>query len=115
MSGTNPFGSDVPTAPTHIQIPVPDDPETMNAQRPEILQQVLSHIQVLERAVQVTQPERINEISGHVSQISQAQFTMQQSLNLLQSAHNTLHENWQQRSTSTMGDDKRKKVMDAKL
>ena len=87
-------GSDTnPVAPTPLMdIPVPDDPDRLMTQLPEILRQIANRILVIERDVYTTHVERINESMNQVTQVSQSQLAMQQSLNLLQSAHNQLHD-----------------------
>ena len=103
-SGSNPFSAP-PTSDRvgpGIEIPVPDDPIELNGALPQIIRLIV---------------DRLNEISGQTGSLSQSQLATQQALNLLQSAHNSLHENLQQGGTATGAGDRfgRKRVMEAKL
>ena len=80
-SNTNPFGDATPQ-----EIHVPLDPEELGPRIPEILRAILSRISVLENASLL-----MEGVSSRMSNLSAAQTTVQQSLNLLQAAHNDLH------------------------
>ena len=94
MSGRGPAGSDEPTpAPTRMPVPdVPDDVAELGQRMPEILRLILNRIAVLENDLYVTYSSRFESAATQISNIQQAQTAVQQSLNLLQAAHNTIHD-----------------------
>ena len=97
------------------QVPVPTDPRELSARLPEILRVILNQIAILEGS-QNTQSERSNDISAQVGQLSQAQLTLQQAMNLIQSAHNSFHDSVQGTNPfSASSDGRRKRVMEPKL
>ena len=72
--------------------PVPEDPEELGRQIPEILRQILNRIAVIEYEIYTNHPNRYSHLAGQLSNLQVAQTTVQQSLNLLQAGHNTLHD-----------------------
>ena len=77
-------------------IPVGDAPELNEepnvTEMPDILRRLLDRLAALEGVMSHFETTRISDLSNTVSNLQQAQTTVQQSLNLLQSAHNALHE-----------------------
>ena len=109
-SDTNPFN---PTPP--VDIPVPEDRDRLMTQLPEILRQIANRILIIERDIYTTHVERINESINQSAQLSQSQLAMQQSLNLLQAAHNQLHDLIHKEGSPSAPNDRRKRIMEAKL
>ena len=88
----------MPAAPT-----VPDDPEQARVQTPEILRQILNRIAVIEGEIYNTQPARLSEMVTQLFNLQVAQTTVQQSLNLLQSGHNKLHDAVEKNDVDSFG------------
>ena len=62
-----------------------------NPQLSEILRQILNRMAQLETEFRGTQ-SREGDLANNMANLQRAQTTVQQSLNLLQAAHNALHE-----------------------
>ena len=92
MSGTGSNQTPPTTNPMPAAPNVPGDPEELRIRIPEISRQILNRIAVIEGEIYQTQPARLSEMVTQLFNLQVAQTTVQQSLNLLQSGHNKLHE-----------------------
>ena len=91
MSGTG-SNTQTPTNPMPAAPNVPEDPEELRGQVPEILRQILNRIAIIEAEIYTNQPARVSEMVTQLFNLQVAQTTVQQSLNLLQAGHNKLHD-----------------------
>ena len=67
--------------------PVPEDDDLAGIEVPELLRQIITRLRYLEG----DRPQ-VGELTNQLVALQQAQTTVQQSLNLIQAAHNALHE-----------------------
>ena len=110
MSGRSSTGSNPFTQPD-ADIDIPDGLTGANPQLSEILRQILNRVIQVETEFRGTQ-SREGDLTNNMANLQRAQTTVQQSLNLLQAAHNALHETMGGGPIPTSGGSKSRRIWD---